>query len=142
MLPIVTIKNDRIVTNSRDVADFFKKARGHVLRDIDSLISRIGSQADFIETTVEGRTGKGIRHYRAFDLTRDGFTLLAMRFTGDKALAFQLANIAQFNAMEAALKAAAAPVPTVAIPTSFAEALRLAADQAEKIEVRQIATVC
>lgn len=49
--------------------------------------------------------------YRAFDITRNGFTLLAMGFTGAKALKFKLAYIAEFNAMEGALKASP-PVST------------------------------
>lgn len=40
----------------------------------------------FTEIKLEGRTGFGIRHYRAFDMTRDGFALLAMGFTGKMAL--------------------------------------------------------
>ncbi|MBP2150103.1 phage regulator Rha-like protein [Xanthobacter flavus] len=47
----------------------------------------------------------GTRQVRSFDMTRDGFTLLAMGFTGAKALKFKLAYIAEFNAMEEALKA-------------------------------------
>jgi hypothetical protein len=37
-------------------------------------------------------------------MTRDGFSLLAMGFTGKKALQFKLAYIKQFNAMEAELR--------------------------------------
>lgn len=36
-------------------------------------------------------------------MTRDGFTLLAMGYTGEKAMRFKLAYIKQFNAMEKAL---------------------------------------
>lgn len=50
------------------VADYFKKAHRTVLRDIAALQSRIGPQAMFTEITLEGRTGFGIRHYRAFDM--------------------------------------------------------------------------
>ena len=44
------------------------------------------------------------RPQRGFELTRDGFMLLAMGFTGAKALQFKLAYIAKFNAMEAELR--------------------------------------
>lgn len=37
-------------------------------------------------------------------MTRDGFTLLAMGYTGEKAMQFKLAYIKQFNAMEKALQ--------------------------------------
>ena len=91
------IKNNIVVCNSRDVADYFGKKHMHVLRDIDALLSKIGSQAIFTEIKLEGRTGFGVRHYRAFDMTRDGFTLLAMGFTGEKALDFKLRFIEQYN---------------------------------------------
>lgn len=47
----------------------------------------------------------GARKDRAFNMTRDGFTLLAMGFTGKKALGFKLQYIQQFNFMEEMLKA-------------------------------------
>lgn len=37
-------------------------------------------------------------------MTRDGFTLLVMDFSGEKAMKFKLAYIKQFNAMEELLK--------------------------------------
>jgi len=50
-------------------------------------------------------TGNGAtRESPAYNLTRDGFTLLAMGFTGKKALAFKLAYIDAFNRMEAGLR--------------------------------------
>lgn len=36
-------------------------------------------------------------------MNRDGFTLLVMGYTGEKAMKFKLAYIRQFNAMEKAL---------------------------------------
>jgi len=39
-----------------------------------------------------------------FDMTRDGFTLLVMGYTGPKALAFKVAYIQKFNEMEEELK--------------------------------------
>jgi len=40
------------------------------------------------------------RLYRSVNMTRDGFTLLAMGFTGYKALKFKVAYIQRFNEME------------------------------------------
>lgn len=71
---LVTAKMSRVICNSRDVADYFKKAHGHVLEKIDALLSEIREQgetaSDFlIGTKVTGKTGFGIHHYRAFDMT-------------------------------------------------------------------------
>ena len=51
---------------------------------------------------VPGPKG-GFRQEKIFIIDRDGFTLLAMGFTGPKALKWKLKYIAAFNAMEAAL---------------------------------------
>jgi phage regulator Rha-like protein len=59
-------------------------------------------------------TGFGIRHYRTFDVTQEGFASLAGRFTGAKAFQFQLRYIEQFNTMEAELKAQAQPAAITA----------------------------
>ena len=42
--------------------------------------------------------------YPAYNLTRDGFTLVAMGFTGSKALGFKVRYIEAFRAMERALR--------------------------------------
>ena len=46
-------------------------------------------------------TGK---NYKSYEVTRDGFMLLSMGFTGEKALALKIAYIEQFNAMEKELR--------------------------------------
>ena len=69
-------------------------------------------------------------------MNRDGFSLLAMGLTGAKAMQFKVAFIEQFNAMEKVVRQVTQPTAP-AIPQSFAEALRLAATQAEQIERQQ-----
>ncbi|WP_209487561.1 Rha family transcriptional regulator [Xanthobacter flavus] len=105
--PIVRTVGRFVVASSKDVAAYFGKRHDHVLRDIDTLMSEAPSCAPNFgatsETVVMPRGGT--RQVRSFDMTRDGFTLLAMGFTGAKALKFKLAYIAEFNAMEEALKA-------------------------------------
>ena len=71
-----------------------------------------------------------------FIMNRDGFSLLAMGLTGAKAMQFKVAFIEQFNAMEKVVRQVTQPTAP-AIPQSFAEALRLAAAQAEQIERQQ-----
>jgi Rha family phage regulatory protein len=74
------------VVNSRDVAEMFEKQHAHVLRDIDALRGHDpnlddGNSGWFREIRTEHPTIAG-RMDRSFDLTRDGFTLLAMDRTG------------------------------------------------------------
>lgn len=83
----------------------------------------------FKNVKVETKVGFGVRYDDAEDMTKDGFTLLVMGYTGAKAMEFKLAYIKRFNEMEAELRN---QVPQV--PTNFAEALQLAADQAKQLE--------
>lgn len=99
-LPVLAVKDGNVVANSRDVAAFFEKRHDNVVRDIQNLVSR--GVLNFEETPyINIQNGQT---YRSYDMDRDGFTLLAMSFTGNRALAFKLAYIAQFNAMEAELR--------------------------------------
>ena len=111
--PNVFLRGGDVVANSRDVAAFFEKRHDHVLRDIDNLLEsldspKLGSAGLFIEMMLPD--AQGINR-RSFDMTKDGFALLAMGFNGDKALKFKLAYIQAFNRMEEALRSAALPPP-------------------------------
>lgn len=111
--PIVFTKDGEVFANSRDVAAFFGKQHGHVLRDIDNLIAsepQLGL-SNFGETPyVDNSNGQT---YRAYNMDRDGFTLLAMGFTGGKALKWKLRYIEAFNAMEAEIRRIANSGPTI-----------------------------
>lgn len=104
--PVVFARDGAIYANSRDVAAYFEKEHRHVLRDIDNLLISLAAQnwatGMFVLRTDFHEVAN--KHVRSFDMNRDGFTLLAMAFTGEKALRFKLAYIRQFNAMEAELK--------------------------------------
>ncbi|MET3662250.1 Rha family transcriptional regulator [Aquamicrobium ahrensii] len=88
----MTIKDGKVFANSRDVADFFGKLHKDVLRAIDRLeCSTTFYERNFAPMFVEVKIGNGARRKaRAFDMTRYGFTLLAMGFTGKRALEFNL----------------------------------------------------
>lgn len=110
LAPVVTLSNNRIVTTSKDVADCFGKQHKHVLDAIQNLLVELppDHQPNFRPMVFEAEIGSGaIRKFPAYEITRDGFTLLAMGFTGKKALQFKLAYIDAFNQMEAKLREAA-----------------------------------
>lgn len=102
-MPVVFEDHGKVFANSRDVATYFKKSHHHVLRDVRKLIAR---RPDLNRTKfglVEHPDEKGEMR-PTYDMDRDGFTLLAMGFTGDEALEFKLQYIEAFNRMEVALK--------------------------------------
>jgi Rha family phage regulatory protein len=103
--PIVFDRDGLAYANSRDVAAFFEKRHDNVLRDISNLLASLDSSnmrsGFFVEAALPD--GQGIDR-RAFEMTRDGFALLAMGFTGAQALTFKLRYIEQFNRMETELR--------------------------------------
>jgi Rha family phage regulatory protein len=104
---IVTNTNNQLTTTSNNIADVFGKQHRDVLKAIDNILAELPEhhQRNFAQTVNyrENPSGGEPIASRNFTITRDGFTLLAMGFTGKKALEFKLAYIDQFNAMEKAL---------------------------------------
>jgi Rha family phage regulatory protein len=98
----VTVLNGTPVVSSRKIAEVFEKRHDHILRDIRNIeksLPKIGESkwsGNYIPTVYKNR-GK---EYPEYQLTEDGFTLLAMGFTGDKALKFKITYIERFNLMK------------------------------------------
>lgn len=124
---LVEIRNNQVVVSSRQVAERFGKEHKNVLRSVKDILVAQNSAAKFFhENTFENR-GK---QYTEYLMNRDGFTLLAMGFTGKEALQWKMKYIEAFNAMEEELKNRQYPQ----VPKTFYEALLLAAEQQKKLE--------
>lgn len=95
---LVIIQNRQAVTTSLQVAESFEKRHDNDLREIEGLLKIEEAQKYFQEGTYEHPQNK--QQYRMYYMNRDGFTLLAMGFTGQKAMQFKLAYIQAFNEME------------------------------------------
>ncbi|KMO88285.1 antirepressor [Lacticaseibacillus rhamnosus] len=124
MNELVIMHNKQAVTTSLRVAEVFGKDHKNVIQSIENLAAEKSAAKFFAEATYYNR-GK---QYPMYYMNRDGFTLLAMGFTGKKALQFKISYINAFNSMETQIKTG------YVIPGSYAEALKLAASQAEQIE--------
>lgn len=102
MNELVEVNNEQVVTTSLVVAESFGKRHDHVLRDIRNLEKDVPNFGEmFSETETPDSYGRSRKTYY---INRDGFTLLAMGFTGKQALQFKLKYIAAFNAMEEELR--------------------------------------
>jgi len=100
----IAVDDEVLTTTSQHVAVVFGKRHAHVLGKIRELIADIPddfNQPNFRPVVYIDAKGESRVSYM---LTRDGFALLAMRFTGKKALTFQVAYIKAFNAMAAYIK--------------------------------------
>ena len=105
---------------SLQVAEAFGKDHDRVLKDIRNLsVSKDFGVVNFNETPyVHPQNGETYVMYR---LTRNGFMILAMGYTGAKAMALKEAYIAEFDRMEAELaKRASIALPDFTDPAAAA----------------------
>lgn len=93
--------NERALTTSLLIAEAFGKKHQHVLRDIETLeCSEDFRGSNFGRSSYTSRQNKELPMYL---VTKDGFVLLAMSYTGERAAMLKEGYIGQFNQMEALL---------------------------------------
>lgn len=99
----VTNYNGTIVVSSRDVARDFGKEHNDTKKRIRELVRDMGeiSHNYFVPSEYKDSLNRTQEEYL---LTRDGFSLLVMGFTGAPALKWKLKYIDAFNKMEQALR--------------------------------------
>ncbi|MCI8750913.1 MAG: Rha family transcriptional regulator [Lachnospiraceae bacterium] len=96
------MKNNKAVCTSLQVAEKFEKRHDNVMRDIRGLLKNEETQQMFkLSSYIEKQNGQ---KYPMCYMNRDGFSLLAMGFTGKKALNWKIQYIKAFNTMEEILK--------------------------------------
>lgn len=113
--------NGRAVISSRDIASVFEKRHDNIIRAIEQLPNDEFYQLNFelSKYTKDLYDGSGTHSYKEYLITRDGFSLLAMGFTGEKAYKWKIAFIDAFNQMEQALKSQS----QYSLPKTYKEAL-------------------
>lgn len=111
--PAITVCNGLAAVLTTNIAEVFEKNHRHVLRDVEEIIQRTPEdrRGNFIPVELErpSNLGKGVVKYKAYALTKAGFTFLAMGFTGVKADKFKWAYIDEFDRMEKALSGESGP---------------------------------
>ena len=128
MSDLVVVNNGQVVVSSRQVAENFRKRHADVIRSIESHISDLlltdAKVRWFYESSYADGKGEQRKEYL---MNRDGFSLLVMSFNNTRdVLEWKLKYIQAFNAMEEQLK------KPIQIPQTYAEALRMLADEVEK----------
>ena len=88
MNELVFIQNDEILVSSKDIANNFSKQHGHVLRDIENIEKDVSNFGEMFHKG-ESKDSYG-RSQPCYFMNRDGFTLLAMGFTGKQALDWKI----------------------------------------------------
>ena len=100
-LNLVSINNNQVVVSSRQVAENFGKDHKHVLEGVRTILAAENSATNFFRQSTFENRGK---QYPEYLMNRDGFSLLVMGFTGEKALEWKVKYINAFNAMEQELR--------------------------------------
>lgn len=116
------IKNETMT--SLEIAEVTGKQHQHVLRDIDALLAQGLDASNFGLTSYKDKSN---REQRCYQLTKKGCLILASGY--DALLREKIIN--RWEELETK------EVSMIKVPTTFAEALRLAADQAEKLEEQE-----
>ncbi|OOX79316.1 Rha family transcriptional regulator [Snodgrassella alvi] len=103
----VQINHSEPVTTSEFVAKAFGKKHCDVLRKIEEIFTQVPDffiklNFKFNEKLV--KVGFGERHDKFYELTKDGFMLLVMGFTGKNAMSIKIAYINAFNAIAEKLR--------------------------------------
>lgn len=99
---LVVYEGGKALTTSRKVAEKFGKRHADLLRAIqemelpDNYLERNFALVEYFDLKGEKRP--------EYIISRDGFTLLAMGFTGKKAMQFKIDYLEAFNRMEQELK--------------------------------------
>ena len=99
---LVIMHDKQVVTTSSKVAEIFEKEHKNVMQSIKNLTAENSAvKKMFVEDSyLNSRNQQQPMYY----MNRDGFTLLAMGFTGSKAMEFKLKYIDAFNRMEERIK--------------------------------------
>lgn len=95
------IIGDEIFANSLQIAEVFEKDHSNVLKAVNKIPNNEFKNSNFKVGSYCDKKGE---QRRMINITRDGFVMLVMGFTGDKAYRFKVEYINAFNKMQHLLK--------------------------------------
>lgn len=147
MNDLVFAQNGQVLTNSLTISNVFDKRHDDILKAVRNLDCPADFKLrNFAELVGTYKNGIGVECKRpVFNITKDGFVLLVMGFTGKKAMEFKIKYIEAFNAMEKALSEPKADKPvlvsehTRALPSGKRE---IVLSEKAKAEIGGIVKAC
>lgn len=115
--------SEEMKTTSRIIAEKFGKMHKNVLRDIKELISSNPEWGMLNFEPAPYVAPQNGQTYQMYEMTRDGYSMLVMGFTGKAAMEWKIKFLEAFNAMARFLEAQSAPqLPNFADPAAAARA--------------------
>lgn len=99
-LELVTIKGNKATVSSLEVADHFGKRHDNVMNAIENVMKNVSADFNHLNfKAVSYVDAKGEKR-KCYEMTRDGFSMVVMGFTGKKAFEWKEKYINAFNRME------------------------------------------
>lgn len=95
------VANDQVTTTSLDIAAVFNKRHDNIIAKIETFPKDSFTDLNFKASKYIDSTGRILPCHK---ITRDGFSLLVMGFTGEKAYKWKIEFIKAFNEMEKRLR--------------------------------------
>lgn len=103
--PLIKIEQGKPVTTSVAVADYFDRQHNNVMRDIRNILAECSEEFSLLNFEQRDYVNSRGQTQPCYYLTRSGFAMTALGFTGKKAIQFRLAYVQRFDEMEAKLAA-------------------------------------
>ncbi|HDX6330672.1 Rha family transcriptional regulator [Campylobacter fetus] len=100
------VADSGVFATSLSVSKVFEKQHNHILAKIAEFPDDNFRASNFRLTERTAKFGAVVRSEPYYKISRDGFSLLVMGFTGEKAYRWKIEFIKAFNKMEAMIKAA------------------------------------
>ncbi len=135
---IVIQRGEETVTSSMIIAESFEKNHRHVIRDIEELMSKIGEKANEMFEEKKYFAEDNGKPMKMYFMNKDGFALLTMGFTGEKALEWKIKYIETFNKMEQMIKEGHRPLP-LALTSEVREIREYGAQVVKAVEYLEVA---
>lgn len=133
--------NNQAVTDSLTISEMFGKEHKHVLRDIETQIEKL-NEAGELEWGVSNFGQTHYQHpqnkqwYPKYDLTEDGFAIVAMSYTTPEAMKMKVKFIEEFKRMRVFIQEQ--HVKPLSEKEQLKASMRLSLETSEEVETLKL----
>lgn len=141
MTQLVFIQNDKVVTDSLTIAEVFEKRHTDVVRDIEVQIKKIEAageiewgMSNFAQTHYQHHQNK--QRYTKFNLSEEGFAIVAMSYTTPEAMKMKVKFIEEFKRMRTFIQEQNAK--PLSAKDQLKASMRLSLETSEEVETLKV----
>lgn len=141
MTQLVFIQNNKVVTDSLTIAEVFEKRHTDVVRDIEVQIKKIEAadenewgMSNFAQTQYQHPQNK--QWYTKFNLSEEGFAIVAMSYTTPEAMKMKVKFIEEFKRMRMFIQEQHAK--PLSAKEQLKASMRLSLETSEEVETLKV----